>query len=232
LAFRHCEESAARTPIPQIGEHGTGDAAIQPGLLRFARNDGEGIMKPERLAAFTDGVIAIIITIMVLDLPTPDGTDLAAVRPILPLLFAYLLAFVNVGIYWSNHHHMLQVATKVDGPVLWANNALLFILSLIPFLIRWIGEVGVHPLPVAAYGVVLIAAAVVYFILERALIEAEGEGSRVKAAVGTKHKEWLSIFGYASAVGLAFISPFIAVALYVGVTGMWLIPDRRFEFWR
>jgi uncharacterized membrane protein len=189
-------------------------------------------MKPERLAAFTDGVIAIIITIMVLELPTPHGTDLAAVRPVLPLLAAYLLAFINVGIYWSNHHHMLQAAGKVDGRVLWANNALLFFLSLIPFLIRWIGEEGIHPLPVAAYGLILILSAVGYFILERALIAAEGEQSRVKAAVGSKHKEWLSIIGYLLGAALAFVSPYIAVAVYVLVTAMWLIPDRRFEFWR
>lgn len=189
-------------------------------------------MKPERLAAFTDGVIAIIITIMVLELPTPHGTDFAAVKPILPLLAAYLLAFINVGIYWSNHHHMLQAAKKVDGRVLWANNALLFILSLIPFLIRWIGEEGIHPLPVASYGLILIMAAVGYFILERALIAAEGEESKVKAAVGAKHKEWLSITGYILAAGLAFVSPYLAVAIYVLVTAMWLIPDRRFEFWR
>ena len=189
-------------------------------------------MKPERLAAFTDGVIAIIITIMVLELPTPHGADLAALKPVLPLLGAYLLAFVNVGIYWSNHHHMLQAAKKVDGVVLWANNGLLFFLSLVPFVIRWIGEVGVHPLPVAAYGLILITSAVGYLILERALIAAEGDESKVKAAVGSRHKEWISIFGYGTAIGLAFVSPFIAVAIYVLVTAMWLIPDRRFEFWR
>jgi uncharacterized membrane protein len=189
-------------------------------------------MRPERLAAFTDGVIAIIITIMVLELPTPHGADLAAVKPILPLLAAYLLAFINVGIYWSNHHHMLQAAKRVNGGVLWANNGLLFVLSLVPFVIRWIGEVGVHPLPVAAYGLILIASAIGYFILERALIGAEGEQSKIKEAVGGKRKEWLSIIGYASAAGLAFVSPYIAVAIYVLVTAMWLIPDRRFEFWR
>jgi uncharacterized membrane protein len=189
-------------------------------------------MKTERLTAFTDGVIAIIITIMVLELPTPHGIDLASVKPVLPMLAAYLLAFINVGIYWSNHHHMLQAAKRVDGRVLWANNSLLFVLSLIPFLIRWIGEVGVHPLPVAAYGLVLILAAIGYFLLEQALIVAEGEGSEVKAAVGAKHKEWISIFGYAAAIGLAFVSPYIAVAIYAAVTGMWLVPDRRFEMWR
>ena len=189
-------------------------------------------MKPERLAAFTDGVVAIIITIMVLELPTPHGADLASLKPVLPLLAAYLLAFINVGIYWSNHHHMLQAARRVNGEVLWANNALLFCLSLVPFLIRWIGEAGVHPLPVAAYGAVLILSAFCYFILERALIAAEGEGSRIKAAVGSKQKEWISLIGYAAAIGLAFVSPYIAVAIYTLVTAMWLIPDRRFEFWR
>jgi uncharacterized membrane protein len=189
-------------------------------------------MKPERLAAFTDGVIAIIITIMVLELPTPHGTDLAAVMPVLPLLFAYLLAFINVGIYWSNHHHMLQAATKVNGAVLWANNALLFFLSLVPFLIRWMGEEGIYPLPVAAYGVVLILAAIGYFILERALIAAEGETSAIKAAVGSRQKEWFSIIGYGLGAALAFVSPYIAVAIYMLVTARWLIPDRRFEFWR
>ena len=189
-------------------------------------------MRPERLTAFTDGVIAIIITIMVLELPTPHGTDLAALRPVLPLLLAYLLAFINVGIYWSNHHHMLQAAKRVNGAVLWANNAMLFVLSLVPFLIRWIGEEGVHPLPVAAYGVVLILSALGYLLLERALIAAEGEESKVREAVGSKHKEWISIIGYGAAIGLAFVSPYIAIAIYVAVTAMWLIPDRRFEFWR
>ena len=188
-------------------------------------------MKPERLAAFTDGVVAIIITIMVLELPTPHGADLASLKPVLPLLAAYLLAFVNVGIYWSNHHHLLQAAKKVDGRVLWANNALLFFLSLVPFLIRWIGEEGVHPLPVAAYGLILILSAAGYLVLERALIAAEGDQSMVKAAVGSKHKEWISVIGYAAAIGLAFVSPYIAVAIYALVTAMWLIPDRRFESW-
>jgi len=189
-------------------------------------------MKPERLAAFTDGVVAIIITIMVLELPTPHGTDLAAVKPILPLLFAYLLSFINVGIYWSNHHHMLQAAKKVNGQVLWANNALLFCLSLVPFLIRWIGEEGADALPVAAYGAVLIMSAAAYFVLERALIAAEGEGSKLKEAVGTKHKEWLSLIGYILGASLAFVSPYIAVAIYTLVTASWLVPDRRLEFWR
>jgi uncharacterized membrane protein len=186
-------------------------------------------MRPERLTAFTDGVIAIIITIMVLELPTPHGTNFAAVKPVLPLLGAYLLAFINVGIYWSNHHHMLQAATRVDGSVLWANNAMLFVLSLIPFLIRWMGEEGIHPLPVACYGVVLVLSAVGYFFLERSLIALQGEGSKLKEAVGSKKKEWVSIGGYLLGAGLAYISPWISVALYVAVTLMWFVPDRRIE---
>ena len=186
-------------------------------------------MKTERLNAFTDGVLAIVITIMVLELPTPHGADFAALKPVLPLFGAYLLAFVNIGIYWSNHHHMLQTATRVDGRVLWANNAMLFVLSLVPFLIRWIGEVGIHPLPVAAYGVVLVLAAAGYFLLERALIALEGEGSRLKAAVGSRRKEWVSIAGYLLGAALAFVSPWISVALYVAVTSLWFVPDRRIE---
>lgn len=189
-------------------------------------------MGKDRLAAFSDGVIAIVITIMVLELPTPHGADLGSLRPVLPLFLAYLLSFINIGIYWSNHHHMLQAVKKVNGSALWANNALLFCLSLIPFLIRWIGEGGIHALPVAAYGVVLILAAACYYILERALMAAEGDQSMVRTAVGNKRKEWLSIAGYVAGAALAFVSPYIAVAIYTLVTASWLIPDRRFEYRR
>jgi len=186
-------------------------------------------MKAERLCAFTDGVVAIAITIMVLELPIPHGTDLVSVKPVLPLFGAYVLAFVNVGIFWTNHHHMLQAVKHVDGPVLWANNLLLFWLTLIPFVIRWIGEKGITALPAAAYGGVLLMSAVSYLVLERALIRAEGEASQVGAAVGSKLKEWISLTGYASAVPLAFVSPYISIAIYVAVSAMWLVPDRRFE---
>lgn len=186
-------------------------------------------MKTDRLNAFTDGVIAIIITIMVLELPTPEGVDLASLKPVLPLLGAYLLSFINVGIFWSNHHHMLQAAKHVNGRALWANNILLFFLSLVPFLIRWIGERGIHPLPVAAYGAVLLGSAFGYLALEKALIAVDGEESQVAVAVGSKHKEWLSFLGYSAAVPLAFVSSYISVALYVAVAVMWLVPDRRFE---
>jgi uncharacterized membrane protein len=186
-------------------------------------------MKPDRLNAFTDGVIAIIITIMVLELPTPTGGDFAAMRPVIALFGAYALSFVNVGIYWNNHHHMLQSARRIDGRVLWANLFLLFWLSLFPFVIRWIGDVGVTAMPVAAFGVVLLLAGLAYSLLERALIAAEGEESKIARAVGAKTKEWLSVALYAAAIGLAFVSAFVSVAIYVAVAAMWLIPDRRFE---
>jgi uncharacterized membrane protein len=186
-------------------------------------------MNPNRLNAFTDGVVAIIITIMVLSLPVPSGDTFRALRPDITLFGAYALSFVNVGIYWNNHHHMLQQARRVDGRVLWANLLLLFWLSLFPFLIRWIGEVGVTALPVAAFGAVLLLAGFAYYLLERSLIAAEGNDSRIARAVGGKMKEWLSVACYAAGVCLAFVSPWVAVAIYVCVAGMWLVPDRRFE---
>lgn len=186
-------------------------------------------MKPDRLNAFTDGVLAIVITIMVLELKVPNGSDWSAVRPEIALFGAYALSFVNVGIYWNNHHHMLHSVKRVDGRVLWANLFLLFWLSLFPFLIRWIGEVGVTAMPVAAFGVILLLAGFAYYLLEKALIAAEGEKSVVAEAVGSKRKEWLSVAGYAAGVGLAFVSPWISVAVYVAVAAMWLVPDRRFE---
>jgi uncharacterized membrane protein len=186
-------------------------------------------MKPDRLNAFTDGVVAIVITIMVLSLPVPNGGSLAALRPDITLFGAYALSFVNVGIYWNNHHHMMQTARRVDGRVLWANLFLLFWLSLFPFLIRWIGEAGVTALPVAAFGVILLLAGLAYYLLERALIAAEGEDSKIAKAVGNKTKEWLSVALYAAAVAIAFISPWISVVIYLVVAAAWLVPDRRFE---
>ncbi len=186
-------------------------------------------MRTDRLGAFTDGVIAIIITIMVLELPVPHGTTIEALRPTLPLLGAYALSFVNVGIYWMNHHHLLHLARRIDGNVLLANLFLLFWLSLIPFVIRWAGETEISTLPVAAYGVVLTMAAVGYLILERAIIHAEGRGSGIKKAFQSSAKERRSIVGYVVAVPAAFVSVWLAVALYIAVTGMWLIPDRRVE---
>ena len=187
-------------------------------------------MKPDRLNAFTDGVIAIIITIMVLEIRVPAAGNLEAVKPVLPILGAYALSFVNVGIFWSNHHHMLQSVRRVNGAVLWANLFLLFSLSLVPFVIRWIDEAGVTAWPVATYGAVLVIAAIGYLLLERALIAAEGEESKVRDAVGSRFKEWVSFAGYVAGFAAAFlVSPYVSVALYVAVAVTWLIPDRRFE---
>jgi uncharacterized membrane protein len=185
-------------------------------------------MSPSRLNALTDGVVAIVLTIMVLELKFPAEPTLSAVLAVLPLLAAYLLAFVNVAIYWNNHHHMMQSARKVTGAVLWANHALLFWLTLFPLMIRWIDEAGITPLPVASFGLVLIGGAVSYLILEQTLIRAEGEDSRVKQAVGGGAKEWISFALYIAAVPAAFVSPYISIAIYVAVSIGWFIPDRRF----
>jgi uncharacterized membrane protein len=187
-------------------------------------------MKPDRLKAFTDGVIAVVITVLVLELPTPHGTGWRSLAPAVPIFGAYILSFINVGIYWNNHHHMMETVRKVDGRVLWANLFLLFWLSLFPFVIRWIGEAGVTALPVAAFGVALLLAGFAYQLLEVALIAAEGEQSKVAHAVGSKFKEWISIALYLSAVAAAFLlSPWLSVAIYFAVSAMWLVPDRRFE---
>ena len=186
-------------------------------------------MSPARLNALTDGVVAIVMTIMVLELRFPAVPSVEAVVAELPLLAAYLLAFVNVAIYWNNHHHMMQSARRVTGGVLWANHALLFWLTLFPLMIRWIDEAGVTSLPVASFGLVLVGAAVSYQILERALIRAEGDESQVKRAVGAGAKELISFALYLASVPAAFVSPYISVAIFVGVSIVWLVPDRRFE---
>jgi uncharacterized membrane protein len=186
-------------------------------------------MEPARLEAFTDGVVAIIITIMVLEIRVPQGSDLAALRADVPVLLAYVLSYVNVGIFWNNHHHMLHVTERVDGKVLWANLALLFWLSLVPFMIRWIDDTGFTALPTAAYGVVLACAAICYNILERQIIAVNGRSSLLAVAVGKDVKGKLSIVLYLCAIVLAFVRPWIALALYVVVALMWLVPDRRIE---
>jgi uncharacterized membrane protein len=186
-------------------------------------------MSPTRLNALTDGVVAVALTIMVLELRFPAEPTLRAVTAELPLLAAYLLAFVNVAIYWNNHHHMMQSSRKVTGAVLWANHALLFCLTLFPVSIRWIDDAGVTPWPVASFGVVLVFAAAAYQWLERALIRAEGEQSQVRQALGAGFKEWISFVLYIASVPLAFVSPYISIAIYVIVSIIWVIPDRRFE---
>jgi uncharacterized membrane protein len=186
-------------------------------------------MSKGRLEAFTDGVLAIIITIMVLELKVPHETDLAGVQASLPLLCAYLLSFVNVGIFWVNHHHMLHVTDRIDGRVLWANLALLFWLSLVPFVIRWMDEAGFTAWPTAAYGFVLMMAAVSYTVLQWAIVEHNGRSSRLAEAVGNDIKGKASLAMYALSVPLAFVHPWIAIGLYVAVALVWLVPDRRIE---
>jgi uncharacterized membrane protein len=172
-------------------------------------------MKTARLEAFTDGVVAIVITIMVLEIRVPHGTDLAALRADVPLLLTYVLSYVNVGIFWNNHHHMLHVTERVSGGVLWANLALLFWLTLVPFVIRWIDEAGFKPLPTAAYGVVLLAAAVSYVVLQQQIIAVNGSSSGLAQALGDDRKGKLSMVLYLSAIVLAFEWPAAAIALYV-----------------
>ena len=186
-------------------------------------------MEPGRLEAFTDGVVAIIITIMVLEIRVPHGTDLASLRVDIPVLIAYVLSYINVGIFWNNHHHMLHVTERVDGRVLWANLGLLFWLSLVPFVIRWIDESGLTPLPTAAYGVVLLCAGISYNILQRTIIAVNGRDSRLAVALGDDLKGYLSLGLYLSAIPLAFARPWIAILIYVTVAVMWLVPDTRIE---
>jgi uncharacterized membrane protein len=187
-------------------------------------------MNRARLEAFTDGVVAIIITIMVLEIRVPRGTDLAALRADVPVLLAYVLSYVNVGIFWNNHHHMLHATERVDGKVLWANLALLFWLSLVPFMIRWIDDAGFVALPTASYGVVLACAAVSYSVLQRRIIAVNGgRDSRLALALGSDLKGKLSILAYLAAIALAFVQPWAAIALYVLVAVIWFVPDRRIE---
>jgi uncharacterized membrane protein len=186
-------------------------------------------MEPARLEAFTDGVVAIIITIMVLEIRVPHGADLASLQADVPVLLAYLLSYVNVGIFWNNHHHMLHVTERVDGRVLWANLALLFWLSLVPFVIRWIDETGFTPLPTAAYGIVLACAGLSYNILQRQIIAVNGRDSRLAVALGSDLKGKLSIVLYLAGIVLAFTRPWIAIVLYVAVALSWFVPDSRIE---
>jgi len=186
-------------------------------------------MDTSRLEAFSDGVLAIIITIMVLELRAPDGVDLPALWQRAPVAVSYVLSFIYVGIYWSNHHHMLHVTQRVNGAVLWANLHLLFWLSLVPFVTAWMGEHHFAALPTAAYGVVLLLAAIAYWVLQRVIIAAEGKNSILAAAVGSDWKGKLSPLLYVIAVVSALKFPVLAWAIYVFVAVIWLVPDRRIE---
>jgi len=186
-------------------------------------------MTTARLETFSDGVLAIIITIMVLELGIPHGVDMEALRPLLPVFLAYALSFVNLGIYWNNHHHMFTTVDHVNGAILWANLHLLFWLSLFPFMTGWMGENHFASLPVAFYGVVSLLAAIAYFILQRTIIKEQGESSRLAMAVGRDIKGKISPLLYLAGIALAYPLRYLALALYVIVALMWLIPDRRIE---
>ncbi len=186
-------------------------------------------MGKERLTAFSDGVVAVIITIMVLELKAPHGVGFQDLIPSLPVFLSYVLSFIYVGIYWNNHHHMLALIERVNGPILWANMHLLFWLSLVPFASSWMGENSLSTAPVALYGGVLIMNAIAYTILMLLLVRSEGADSALARAMGRDFKGRVSLAIYAVAIGLAFIQPLIAVALYVLVAAIWFVPDRRVE---
>jgi uncharacterized membrane protein len=186
-------------------------------------------MKTNRLEAFSDGVLAIIITIMVLELKVPKGADFATLYSVLPIFLGYVLSFVYVGIYWNNHHHLLHTCTHVSGGVLWANLHLLFWLSLFPVSTAWLGQNPHAPVPAAVYGVILLFAAIAYYILQLAIIRTHGDNSILHKALGSDWKGKLSPLAYIAAIPLAFVDPYIADAIYIALALVWLIPDRRIE---
>jgi uncharacterized membrane protein len=186
-------------------------------------------VKTTRLEAFSDGVFAIIITIMVLELKVPHDPDINALRPLLPTFLTYLLSFVYLGIYWNNHHHLLNVCRQVSGGIMWANLHLLFWSSLLPFVTGWMGENHFQQVPTALYGGVLFMAAIAYLILQTLIIRLAGRDSKLARVIGSDRKGKFSLVFYAIAIGLSFFKPWIGACIYVGVALMWLIPDRRME---
>jgi len=186
-------------------------------------------MGKDRLAAFSDGVIAIIITIMVLELKVPHGADWATLRGVAPNFVAYVLSFVYLAIYWNNHHHLLHTVTRVDGLILWANSHLLFWLSLVPAATGWMGENFLAPLPTAVYGVSLLMPAIAYYLLQRTIVHQQGKHSVLASALGRDVKGKISPLLYAAAIALAFVDAWLSIAIYALVAVMWLVPDRRIE---
>jgi uncharacterized membrane protein len=182
-----------------------------------------------RLEAFSDGVIAVIITIMVLEMKVPHGEDLSSMQPLIPVFISYVLSYVYVGIYWNNHHHMLHAVRNVNGPILWANLHLLFWLSLIPFVTGWMGENHFAEVPVAVYGAILMMSAIAYYILSRILIKHDGRDSTLATAVGIDFKGQISVVIYAVAIPMSFVNRWVALGGYAFVALMWLVPDRRIE---
>ncbi|MEA2706880.1 MAG: potassium channel family protein [Gemmatimonadaceae bacterium] len=223
MSGKRCRETGKETDdATKPSDH------LNAGAVDFAHARSLGLTT-ERLNAFSDGVIAIIITIMVLELRVPHATDLAALRELLPVFLTYVLSFVVVGIYWNNHHHMLYLTDRVSGAVLWANLHLLFWLSLMPFVTGWMGENHFAPLPTALYGVVLMMCGVAYFVLSQVIIRSQGPNSRLEAAVGSDFKGKISVVLYLVAIPLAFVHQALSDIIYVSVALMWLIPDRRIE---
>ena len=186
-------------------------------------------MTKGRLEAFSDGVIAILITIMVLELKVPHGTNLASLEPTIPIFVSYVLSFINIGIYWNNHHHLMQIVSRINGGVLWANLHLLFWLSLIPFCTSWINENYLSPLPVAAYAFVLLMAGTAYYVLVKLLLKVKGQNEKLAVAIGKDKKGIISVILYFIAIPTAFINTWVGIALIVAVAIIWLLPDRRIE---
>lgn len=182
-----------------------------------------------RLEAFSDGVIAIIITIMVLELKVPHGGELEALRPLLPAFCSYILSFIYVGLYWNNHHHLLHISQQVNGKTLWSNSLLLFWLSSVPVTTAWMGEHPLYPWPVALYGVVLMLAGFAYHILSKSLVHLHGKDSMLARAIGSDIKAKISVVGYALAIGFAFVSVWVSYAIYIAIAVIWFIPDTRIE---
>ncbi|MFZ0622812.1 MAG: TMEM175 family protein [Pseudolabrys sp.] len=186
-------------------------------------------MGKDRLAAFSDGVIAIIITIMVLELKVPHGASWSTLAGVLPNFISYVLSFIYLAIYWNNHHHLIHTVTRVDGAILWANSHLLFWLSLIPAATAWMGENLLAPLPTAVYGVALLMPAIAYYLLQRAIVRKQGAHSVLASALGSDMKGKLSPVLYIAGIALAFIAPWLSILIYVSVAVIWLVPDRRIE---
>ena len=186
-------------------------------------------MPKERLTAFSDGVVAILITIMVLELKVPHGAEWSALAPLAPVFATYVLSFIYLGIYWNNHHHLLHTCVRVNGVILWANLHLLFWLSLIPFTTGWLDENYFAPQPTALYGVSLLMPAIAYYLLQKAIIAEQGSESALQRALGSDYKGKISPFVYIAAIAVSFVAPWVSLAMYVGVALMWLIPDRRIE---
>lgn len=182
-----------------------------------------------RLEAFSDGVIAIIITIMVLELKVPHGGELESLRPLLPAFCSYILSFIYIGLYWNNHHHLLHISQQVNGKTLWSNSLLLFWLSLVPVTTAWMGEHPLYPWPVALYGAVLMLAGFAYHILSKSLVHLHGKDSMLARAIGSDIKAKISVIGYALAIGFAFVSVWVSYAIYIAIAVIWFIPDTRIE---